>query len=170
VPAPDEARLRQALARSVGRVCPPWLAAQKDDIVQIALMRVLKSRKKSELSDPVPASYLWKVAYSATVDQIRTVRRRRETELDEARQTNPDPPAPSNPDRELARKELGRAILDCLARLQERRRLVVGFYLNGDSIKEMMGLLAWDERRVRNLLFRGIKDLRRCLTSKGIQP
>ena len=47
---------------------------------------------------------------------------------------------------------------------------MVGFYLNGDSIKEMMGLLAWDERRVRNLLFRGIKDLRRCLTSKGIQP
>jgi RNA polymerase sigma-70 factor (ECF subfamily) len=154
----------------VGRVCPPWLAAQKDDIVQIALMRVLNARKKGELSDPVPASYLWKVAYSATVDQIRRVRRRREMELDEARQTNPDPPAPTSPDRELARKELGQAILDCLARLHERRRLVVGFFLNGDSVKEMMSLLAWDERRVRNLLFRGLTDLRRCLTSKGIHP
>jgi RNA polymerase sigma-70 factor (ECF subfamily) len=162
--------LRQALARSVGRVCPPWLAAQKDDIVQIALMRVLNAQRKSELSDPVPASYLWKVAYSATVDQIRRVRRRREMELDEARQTNPDPPAPTSPDRELARKELGQAILGCLGRLQERRRLVVGFFLNGDSVKEMMRLLDWDERRVRNLLFRGLTDLRRCLTSKGIHP
>jgi DNA-directed RNA polymerase specialized sigma24 family protein len=74
----DLERMRSHLTRSVDRVCPPWLAAFKDDIVQNAMIRVLQILEKDEHNLSPPASYVWKVAYSATVDQIRRIRRRKE--------------------------------------------------------------------------------------------
>ncbi len=40
--------LRDQLERSVARVCPPWLADRRDDLVQVAMMRVMAVLKKSE--------------------------------------------------------------------------------------------------------------------------
>jgi len=64
-------------------VCPGWLADRRDDIVQAALIRVSNIAAR-EGNAPLGASYLWKAAYSATVDEIRRVRRLRETTLEDA--------------------------------------------------------------------------------------
>ena len=52
------------------RTCPPWLADQRDDIVQNALLRVMKVLEREEEGIRT-ASYLWRVAYSAVVTEIR---------------------------------------------------------------------------------------------------
>jgi RNA polymerase sigma-70 factor (ECF subfamily) len=161
--------LRQQLARSVGRVCPPWLADSKEDIVQAALLRVLKVMKSGEQNRTFPASYIWKVAYSATADEIRRVRRRQEVPLGEEIVNEMRPGVRSDPYQDQSLRELGGRIEQCLQRMQERRSLVVGFFLLGHSLAESERLTGWDGKKVRNLLYRGLSDLRSCLASKGLR-
>jgi RNA polymerase sigma-70 factor (ECF subfamily) len=68
----------------VRRVCPPWLSAQADDIVQVAVLRVVEIARRGEGTGGFRSSYLWRVAYSVTVDEIRRLRRRREVGLEDA--------------------------------------------------------------------------------------
>ena len=83
----DYSRLRRDLARAVARICPRWLAGQRDDLVQAAVMRVMQvagaRSSRGEGNTPLASSYVYKTAHSALVDEIRRVRRRRETELEE---------------------------------------------------------------------------------------
>ena len=80
----DPAELRRQHTRSVRRVCPPWLADRSEDLVQNAVIRVLESRPRSAGEHPSgpPASDLWRVAYRATVDESRRVRRRQEVAME----------------------------------------------------------------------------------------
>jgi RNA polymerase sigma-70 factor, ECF subfamily len=166
----DVARLRAQLARAVARVCPPWLSAQADDIVQAALMRVMEILRAREGNQALSSSYLWKTAYSATVDEIRRQRRRREVSLEDgaveatAASRHPDPEAAR------AAQEIGRELQDCLRRLVEARRLAVVLHLQGHTGPEVARLLGWSEKRVENLIYRGLADLRRCLDAKGLRP
>lgn len=167
---PDYDEIRVQLVRSVSRVCPRWLADRKEDIVQAALMRLIGLERRGE-HDPRPAaSYLWKVAYSTTVDEIRRIRRRQEVSLNQEDQDTSGPTAPESPLRDQSSRELGLAIQGCLQTLVEPRRLVVGFYLLGHDLAESEKLTGWDGKRVRNLLYRGLGNLRQCLTTKGFTP
>lgn len=168
-PGDDYERLRQTLALSVSRTCPGWLSHKKDDIVQTAMVRVLEIQKKNEQNHAPPPSYLWKVAYTATVAEIRKAHRRREVSLDPAPLSAQAADRP-DPLEELSALELGRGIQFCLGRLREARRLAVGFHLLGHSLSEIETLLGWNPKRVRNLLYRGLADLRSCLTAKGFRP
>jgi len=118
----------------------------------------------------VPASYLWKTAYSATIDEIRRVRRKREVSMDATLDAGAEPRTTTDPLRSAEGKEMGRAIAGCLERIHERRRVVVGLYLIGDTVNQMVTSLSWDEKKVRNLLFRGLTHLRHCLSARGFKP
>ena len=41
-------------------------------------------------------------------------------------------------------------------------------YLAGHPREEISSLLGWSEAKTRNLLYRGLADLRGCLTAQGI--
>lgn len=166
----ETARLRTQLKQAVHRVCPPWLGDVRDDLVQMALMRVLEVRRKSEGKREFAASYLWKVAYSALVDEIRRQRRRRETPLEEAGQDDAPITAQPNPERRTADREIGVGIRECLAELVRPRRMAVVLYLQGHSVPEAAKLLHWDNKRTENLVYRGLADLRQCLARKGFEP
>ncbi len=43
-------------------------------------------------------------------------------------------------------------------------------YLVGYSRQEIADLLGWSEAKTRNLLYRGLDDLRRALSQRGIGP
>jgi RNA polymerase sigma-70 factor (ECF subfamily) len=164
------ARLRAALARAVCRICPSRLAAQADDIVQAALLKVLAVHD----GRPIASAYLWRAAYTATVDEIRRRRRRREVPLEAA--APPDaapaagPRADSDPEGAVWAREIGRGLADCLRYLIEGRRLAVVLHLQGHSVPEAARILSWSDKRVENLVYRGLFDLRRCLTTKGLVP
>lgn len=165
--------LRLRLLRSVNRICPPWLADQRDDIVQAGLLRVMRLLRGEPARDhehDMPASYLWKVAYSATIDEIRKVRRRREVPLDGVPDGAAAPTAASDPFGHISARDLGRAAERCLARLKQDKRMVVGLSLMGHKLGDATRILGWKAKKVENLLYRGLAELRRCLELKGVRP
>ena len=166
--------------KAVARLCPGWLASQRDDLVQAAVMRVMKILEQQahtgEGDQPLAASYLHKVAYSALVDEIRRTTRRRETDLEDAAVEHV---AVTTQDPELvaASRQVGRGIQDCLsnpglpvriaARSPPRRHSVPpGPY----GARETARVLEWPAKRADNLVYRGLADLRQCLLAKGMRP
>jgi RNA polymerase sigma-70 factor, ECF subfamily len=171
-PGEDLEHLRAALARAVARICPHWLSDQADDLVQVALMKVIEVLRRSEGSIQLKSFYLHKAAYSALVDEIRRRRRRREVPL-------PDGEGPtllatevetSNPETQYAGREVGREIRDCLAGMIHPRRRAAALHLQGHSVPEISRLLGWSGKKAENLVYRGLADLRQCLAEKGVTP
>ena len=158
--------VRRQLSAAVKRICPPWLSASRDDIVQTALIRVYNLG--GENREGFSASYLWKVAFSVTMDEIRRQRRRPEEGLDSVATTDVTQASPDPEERALGR-ELGRIIRECLGELGEDRRLAVTLHLQGHTVAEASVLLGWPGKRVANLTYRGLEDLRGCLSARGIE-
>lgn len=170
-PGGDYAELRAELARSVRSICPRWLSDRWDDLVQTALLKIMELRRRSEQERELSSFYLKRVAYSALVDEIRRLERRRESPLqDEDGETLPLATETPDPERLHAAREMGAGIQDCLAALLRQRRLAVTLYLQDVSAVEAARLLGWDRKLTQNLVYRGLADLRRCLTSKGFHP
>lgn len=170
--ARDVDGLRADLARAVRRICPSSLADRADDLVQVALMRVVEIQKRSEGNAELSTFYLQRAAKSALIDEIRRIRRRQEVALDEAMvESQPAARAPdADPERAAAGRELGRAIQRCLGRLIRPRKVAVTLHLLGHSVPEEARLLGWSVKRVENLVYRGMADLRGCLELAGAAP
>src|SRR5690242_11331967 len=78
----DYAQLHRDLVKAVDRVCPRWMADRADDLVQVALMRVMEIQRKKEGTAEFSSFYLKKAAYSAMIDEIRRLRRRQEVSME----------------------------------------------------------------------------------------
>jgi RNA polymerase sigma-70 factor, ECF subfamily len=167
----DYTELRAELARAVRRLCPRWLASRAEDLVQVALLRIFELRQRSEQERELSSFYLKRVAYSAMVDEIRRLERRRESPL-ETDDGEPLPLASESPGPEKLQegREMGEGIRDCLGTLLRPRQLAVTLYLQDVSVVEAARLLGWDLKHTRNLVYRGLGDLRRCLQGKGFHP
>jgi RNA polymerase sigma-70 factor, ECF subfamily len=165
----EEEVLHRDLSRAVRRICPPDLADRADDLAQAAVMRILEIRRRREGESEFSPLYLKKAAYSALIDEIRRLRRRGEVAFDgEPAGAEPAESAP-DPERRAAGRELGRHIRDCLTRLVRPRALAVTLYLQGHTGPEVAGLLGWSAKKVENLIYRGLADLRQCLTARGVR-
>lgn len=151
--------------RAVARVAPAWLSADREDIVQMAMLRVVRLMER-EGAPPGPA-WLRRAAYSATVDEIR---RRRSARLEHPEDV-PDAPDPrAGPDGLAAGGQLGDAVQGCLGGLAESRRRAVTCHLQGHSVPETAKLLELSPKQAENLVYRGLADLRGCLEGKGFKP
>ena len=161
-PAARSAWMLRTLRLAVARACPRDLATQREDLVQSALLRVLERERANEQNQVRTASYLWRVAFSVTADELR--RRRSEAGRAQGPEMHEDTadqgPAPA--------PELGLGIRECLGRLAEARRLAVLLHLQGFRAEEATRILHWNVKRVQNLTYRGLADLRLCLERKGL--
>lgn len=161
------------LRRAVRRACPRGLNIQPEEIEQEVRLRLWKILE-SESEVHSPASYLYRVVNTATIDAIRRVKARREDPLVTPNEDPMNPlaldPATADPDPEMAASDsqAGRLIVDCLERLQENRRAAVKLYLQGFNYQEVADLLEWSEAKARNLVSRGMKNLREQLESSGV--
>src|SRR5262245_4250549 len=69
------------LRRAIIRLCPKNLGLQFDDIEQEAQLRLWKALSdEREITDP--ASYLFRIAATTTIDAVRRVKSRREQALE----------------------------------------------------------------------------------------
>ncbi len=169
----DYTELRERLRRAVLAVRPGWLASEVDDLIQLAMIRILNLARKSEEEQRFNASYLKKVAYSVLVDSIRRKRRRPEVSLLEESDESPAAePASANPGPESSTeaREIRDGIRHCLLTLSDHRRRAVTLHLQGHTVKEVAKVMSWDEKRAENLVFRGLGNLRDCLRKKGLEP
>ena len=132
-----------------------------DDIMQDIRIRIWKLIN-DERTIFRQASYIKKIVNSAVIDQFRKLRR----EDGLFRYEKQKCVAELNPsyNREAARKKMftetvGRAV----ERLIDTRRQVVKLYLLDFSIPEISSYLNWSTDKTRNLLYRGLADLRKSL-------
>jgi|RhiMethySRZTD1v2_1073278.scaffolds.fasta_scaffold01210_3 RNA polymerase sigma-70 factor, ECF subfamily len=159
------AQLRIDVARAVRSVCPRWLAEQADDLSQIAVSRILDRLRTTEGQLELSRGYLYRTAYSVVIDEIRRRRRRREIAMDSdvVFQSNE-----ANPERHTFSREVRDAVAGCLRRLVASRRRAVTLHLLGHSVREISALLECRSKQAENLVYRGLNDLRVCLTRHGV--
>lgn len=170
---PGYSALRERLRKAVIAVRPNWLAGEVDDLIQLAMIRIMRLTRKSEGDNQFNSSYLKKVAYSVLVDEIRRRRRRVEVPLlSDAEEGTPVEPSSDEPgpERVTAAGEIREGIRNCLVALSEHRRRAVTLYLHGHTVKEVARIFSWGEKRAENLVFRGLGNLRDCLRKKGLEP
>ncbi len=72
------------------------------------------------------------------------------------------------PDHLLESKELGGAIRSALSTLSPDRRRAVQAHLMGFEVREIMTMQNWPYNKARNLIARGMADLRRKLERRGV--
>ena len=74
------------------------------------------------------------------------------------------------PDQAFDESELAERLMRAVDELPAARQAVVRLHLQGYHRDEIAGLLGWTEAKTRNLLYRGLDDLRALLAKRGIGP
>ena len=144
--------------------------ADRDDLVQEVRVRLWRALEVERI-EALPASYLYRTATSAALDLIRRRRTMREDSLDDV-----DPSAPglaatsADPEQRAQLSDLALQIERAIETIPESRRPVVRMYLAGYGSAEIGELMGWTEAKARNLLYRGLADLRQRLEDAGVSP
>jgi len=138
---------------------------------QDARLRLLAAlRRESEIHDL--ASYIYRVAASATIDAIRRLKARREEQLDPGGDGEPGLELPveaaGSGERALERRRLLEKVEAVVDGLEARRGQVVRLHAQGFTTVEMARLMGTTEPAARNLLHRALKELRQRLRERGL--
>ena len=157
----------------IAQTCPTDIGLQYSDIEQDACLRLWRAIR-SERNLTNPASYIYRIAVSATIDAVRRVISRHEEQLGSASDDESEPdglPAADpeqSPDRVTERRRIARIVDRAKSRLAKNRRIAVDLYLQGMGSQEIADLMNWSEPKARNLTYRGLDDLRKHLRAEGI--
>jgi RNA polymerase sigma-70 factor (ECF subfamily) len=146
--------------------------ADVDELVQDVRIRLWRARGAagSEQIRDVTSSYVYRTAVSAALDLLR----RRRAHHAEPLEPDDEPgeasrvSEPVGPAEELAQSELAEEIARAVDTIAPARRPVVRMHLAGYPREEIAAMLGWTEAKTRNLLYRGLADLRERLTARGI--
>jgi RNA polymerase sigma-70 factor (ECF subfamily) len=138
-----------------------------DDIfqeVKIKLWNVLIDEKKIySLS-----SYIKKIVNSCVIDQIRKSKREQGVISNEKRKKISDRRS-YHKKHNSSEIELKNMVGEAVESLMESRRRVVRLFLLNMTLEEIAIFLNWSEAKTRNLLYRGLDDLKKMLKTKGIE-
>jgi RNA polymerase sigma-70 factor (ECF subfamily) len=142
--------------------------ADVDEVMQQVRIRLWQAQRESEQISRAPASYVYRTAVSAALDLMR---RRRAQRTDQT--ISLDEPGAALPDRgdphdDLAYSELSQLVARAIDQIPASRRPVVRMHLAGHPREEIAQLLGWSEAKTRNLLYRGMEDLRERLKGLGV--
>jgi RNA polymerase sigma factor (sigma-70 family) len=163
----------ELLRSAIARFCPRDAGISFSDIEQEARLRVWRALRSEREIRNLP-SYLYRIAATATIDAVRAAKARREEQLrleedDEGNEPTRLPASgAASPEEETARKEGIAIIRKAVATLPDPRRRAVGLFLQGFPPGEVARVLGWSEAKARNLVYRGMKDLRDELRRMGI--
>ena len=137
-----------------------------EDIVQeirVKLWKLIVSEKKI-INYP---SYIKKIVSSSVIDQVRRIRREQSILDCEKKKYLAE--------NELQYKyniskiiNLEQIVEKAVDSLQESRRQVVKLYLLNFNINEISSYLNWTKAKTRNLLYRGLADLKKILKKSDI--
>jgi len=144
-------------------------SADLDELTQEVRVRLWGALSSDERIDAVSPSYLYRAATTAAIDIVRRRRSSRGDSLDvvddaelSARRS------PVTPERDATLRELGERVEEALQSITASRRPVVRMYLAGYGTTEIGELMGWTEAKARNLVYRGLGDLRVRLRAMGI--
>ena len=141
--------------------------AEVHELLQQVRIRLWQAQGTSEQISRVSASYVYRTAVSAVLDMMRR-RRAQRTEQMVSLEDGMVATATGNPERDLESSELVAQVTRAIDSIPLSRRAVVRMYLAGHPREEIADLLGGSEAKTRNLLYRGLGDLRARLTEQGI--
>jgi RNA polymerase sigma-70 factor (ECF subfamily) len=150
---------------------------EQAEVVQDVRIRLWRAMARpdgpahGENRDDVPASYIVKAMRSAVFDLLRSrrsARQERQVEIATADAGSGLPDPAADPMGRLEQAETARLVGACLAAMAPARRVVVQLHLAGHPRAEIERLLGWSEAKTRNLLYRGLADLRVALRQAGV--
>ncbi len=142
---------------------PPSDIGEAEQEVRIRLWRVCGN---PENITKLSASYLQRVVTTAILDLLR---RRRRAAMHDPVEDLPLPAPGPGPDADAEAASLGIVVQAGVKSLGLSRRTVVKLHLEGFRRDEIEALLGWSEAKTRNLLYRGLSDLRGYLVARGIE-
>jgi DNA-directed RNA polymerase specialized sigma24 family protein len=157
------ALVRSAVAKVAGRA--------DRDLGDEVLQRVSESlwrQVRSEREIRHPASYLYRCAVREAVRE--TLRR-----IDDGAGDAPDDQGPldlaaavGHPEAEASGRQLAGRVEGILASLPAERAAAARAHLAGFTVEELMHLRGWPYQKARNLIARGMADLRGRLAEEGL--
>jgi RNA polymerase sigma factor (sigma-70 family) len=153
------ALIRGAVAKALGRRDD----AIGDDVAQQVSEALWKQLRREQVIEH-PSSYLYRCAVRETVRIIQRELDRGEVALDHAAAVA----AAARPDALLEARELAHATEVVLDQLAPDRAAAVRAHLAGFSVDEIMAMHGWSYQKARNLIARGIADLRLRLRERGV--
>jgi RNA polymerase sigma factor (sigma-70 family) len=154
-------RIGGQLRRLVGKHLPRSLGISADEVEQDVRVRIWRALEQEKTLFSA-SSYLYRTVMSVIVDHVRK-RRDEPMEAHYEQFVTHD-----SSDIEAQRAEHRRALLESVAQLAERRRLPVQLYLQEFSIAQIAEVVGESEPSVRNLVYRGLADLRELLLARGV--
>ncbi|MEP7066681.1 MAG: sigma-70 family RNA polymerase sigma factor [Gemmatimonadota bacterium] len=169
-PVSDELEtLVTRFARYAGRIAYDRGLHQDDldELLQELRVRFWRARKDGPRA--LSAGYVRRTAISAALDIIRRRRVDRNVSIDDDQRGAPSLAAlGAGPAELLDQGELAQRVARAVDGLAPPRRAAVRMYLDGYRREEIARLLRWSDAKTRNLLYRGLADLRAVLLAQGI--
>lgn len=153
------------IAHAIRRVLGPAGLPDASDIeqqVHIALWQQLRREQAIEY----PASYVYKAAVREAIRAVRRCRARAEEPLESAPLQIAGPE--SRADRLTDARRVQEALAEALEAMAPDRARAVRGHLAGFKVEELMKLYGWTYQRARNLIARGMADLRSELRTRGL--
>jgi RNA polymerase sigma factor (sigma-70 family) len=141
-----------------------------DELLQDLRIRLWHAAERGEKIETLPASYVYHAAVSAALDSIRRRRAQRHERSVPLEDHLENVALAADVRDPAAEHDLAQQLAAAISSLHETRRPVVRMYLAGYPREEIADLLGWSEARTRNLLYRGLADLRARLSDAGIEP
>jgi len=138
-----------------------------DDILQevkIKIWKILENEKNIKNY----ASYIRKVVDSSVIDKLRRLKREKIIYLYEKYKWISEYKSSYFPKISGDNKEK-HIISEAVESLIESRRKVVKLFLLNMTIEEISTYLKWSKDKTRNLLYRGLSDLKKSIKEKGIK-
>jgi DNA-directed RNA polymerase specialized sigma24 family protein len=146
----------------VARVGGQATSLFREDIEQQVLIELWRQVDREQKIDH-PSSYLYRAAVRETVRVLKRELSRESTA----------PPAEGakggeSPFQSLAVKEQAALVEGCVAALPTERQRAVRAHLAGFDVREIMQMHGWPYQKARNLIARGMAELRSALQDRGI--
>jgi len=138
-----------------------------DDILQevkIKIWNVLTDEKKIENY----ASYIKKIVNSSVIDHLRRIRREERILFSEIQRKIAERRGTYKKER-IDEKNYKNILGQSVDSLLDSRRKVVKLYLLNMTLEEISEFFNWSPHKTRNLLYRGLNDLKKILQEKGIE-
>jgi RNA polymerase sigma-70 factor (ECF subfamily) len=146
--------------------------ADVDELIQDVRIRLWRARGEADDVHLLAAAYIHRTATSAALDLLKRRRARTTEPLADEAEENPLPslgaPVVDDPSRAVESAEFSEQVFRAVDSLAPARRAVVRMHLMGYDHREIERLLGWTEGKVRNLLSRGLADLREAMTRAGL--
>lgn len=153
------------IASVVARVGGSRASLIREDIQQQVLIGLWRQVER-EQTISYPASYVYRAAVRETVRALRREAAREADPLEDG--DLPQVGRSADPYEAVAARERAARLEEVLASLSPERQRAVRGHLLGFEVAEIMRMNGWPYQKARNLVARGMADLRRALLARGL--